>query len=133
MAIKLDPTDAPTQNNLGALYDELGRHEEASSFPKAYCLDRNYASAEYNLVQIFNKNFKIGWKQRDSRWKRWKWMGLPFIETSRPIWMGRMWTGFTFGRNRVLVMVMFASTFNELTSKCNSLVVACAPRLQACF
>ena len=138
MAIKLDPTDAPTQNNLGALYDELGRHEEAlAHFQKAYCLDRNYASAEYNLAgaNLQNKNFKIGWKQRDSRWKRWtRDEGLPFIETSRPIWDGsHVDRLYVWSEQGVGDEVMFASTFNELTSKCNSLVVACAPRLQVLF
>ena len=45
MAIKL--TDAPMYNNLGALYDELGRHSEALQyFQKAFDVGPNYASAE---------------------------------------------------------------------------------------
>ena len=138
MAAKLDPTDAPTHNNLGAWYDLVGQHEKAlQHFQKAHFLDKNYASAEYNLAgaNLQKKNFKKGWKQRDARWKRWtREEGLPFIETSRPLWDGShvdrlyVWSEQGIGDE-----VMFASTFNELASKCNNLVVSCAPRLQTLF
>ena len=138
MAAKLDPTDAPTNNNLGAWYDLVGQHEKAlQHFQKAHVLDKNYASAEYNLAgaNLQKKNFKKGWSQRDARWKRWtREEGLPFIETSRPLWDGShvdrlyVWSEQGIGDE-----VMFASTFNEIASRCNSLVVACAPRLQTLF
>ena len=138
MAVKLDPTDAPSHNNLGALYEVVGRHEEAlGHFQKAHSLDPNYASAEYNLAgaNLLKKNFKEGWKQRETRWKRWtRDEGLPFIETSRPLWDGsdvdRL---YVWSEQGVGDEIMFASTFNELASKCNSLVVACAPRLKSLF
>ena len=138
MAIKLDPTDAPSHNNLGALYEVVGRHEEALRyFQKAHSLDRNYASAEYNLAgaNLQKKNFKEGWKQRDARWKRWtREEGLPFIETSRPLWDGsHVDRLYVWSEQGVGDEVMFASTFNELASRCNSLVVACAPRLKLLF
>ena len=137
-SIELDPTDATLQNNLGALYDELGRYDEARKhFQKAFDLDPNYASAEYNLagVNLQHKNFPDGWRQRESRWKRWtRDEGLPFIETSKPLWDGsNVDRLYVWSEQGVGDEIMFASTFNELASKSNSLVVACAPRLISLF
>ena len=138
IASDLDPTDATLQNNLGALFDELGRYDEAKRhFQKAVALGPNYASAEYNLAgaNLQCKNFPVGWKQRESRWARWTPdEGLPFIETSKPLWDGsdvdRL---YVWSEQGVGDEIMFASTFNELASKSNSLVVACAPRLRSLF
>ena len=138
MAIKLDPTDAPMYNNLGALYDELGRYDEALQyFQKAFDVGPNYASAEYNLAgaNLQHKNFVDGWRQRESRWKRWtRDEGLPFIETSKPLWDGSSVDRlYVWSEQGVGDEVMFASTFNDIRLKCNSLIVACAPRLRPLF
>ena len=108
MAAKLDPTDAPTHNNLGAWYDAVGQHEKAlQHFQTAHFLDKNYASAEYNLAgaNLQKKNFKkVGSKEthvgRGGREKK-------ASQSSRPhdhFGMGLMWTDFMFGQNRALVM-----------------------------
>ena len=138
ISIELDPADATLQNNLGALYDELGRYDEARKhFQKAHNLGPNYASAEYNLAgaNLQHKNFVDGWRQRESRWKRWtRDEGLPFIETSKPLWDGsNVDRLYVWSEQGVGDEIMFASTFNELASKSNSLVVACAPRLISLF
>ena len=138
MSLRLDPNVATAHNNLGALYETLGKHEEAlQSFQKSHSLDPEYASGEYNLggANLQKKNFKKGWKQREARWKRWvPEEGLPFIETSRPLWDGThadrlyVWSEQGIGDE-----VMFASTLNETASRCESLVVACNPRLIKLF
>ena len=137
-AAKLNPTHAQTQNNLGTLYEALARYEEAyECFKKAASLDPEYATAHYNLaaVNLRFKNFKEGWSKREARWDRKaneEWM--PPIQTDKPLWSGcKADRLYVWSEQGVGDEVMFASCFNDLLPKCNSLVVACNSRLLPLF
>ena len=71
-ALEIEPTN-PLMNNLGLLYEEIGRFDEASEMLEdAVKIDPSYATAEYNLstINLRKQNFSLGWKQRQCRWTR---------------------------------------------------------------
>ena len=138
MAIKLDPTDAPSHNNLGAWYDAVGRHEEAlQHFQKAHFLTKIMHPPNItSQVQIFKRKTlkKVGSKEtlvgRGGREKK-------AYHSSRPhdhFGMGLMWTDFMFGQNRALVMKLCLLQ-HSMSSHLNVTTwwLPCAPRLQIAF
>ena len=56
----LDPKDYEIHNNLGNLFQDLGRFEEAAfSFKKVVDLNSNFQNAYYNLANVLRKLGKV--------------------------------------------------------------------------
>ena len=54
--IKIDPNHLSANNNLGAIFKELGENQKAKSyFKKAISIDPNFALAHNNLGNIFKE------------------------------------------------------------------------------
>nr|AAY87260.1 predicted TPR domain protein [uncultured bacterium BAC17H8] len=138
IARNLNPLIASPQINLGSVYEELARYEDSfECFSKAVSLDPECSLAKYNLgaANLRVKNFVEGWRLRETRWLGGASIeGCDPIKTSKPLWDGSsvdrlyVWSEQGIGDE-----VMFASCFDDLTEKCNQLIVACSPRLRTLF
>jgi tetratricopeptide (TPR) repeat protein len=95
-ALEFTPQDAHAFNNLGKIFQDQRKPEEAEScFRRAICIKPDYAEAHFNrsISLLSAGNYKEGWQEYDWRFKKSNWKNVYPYRFERPRWDGSIFSG----------------------------------------
>ncbi len=137
LVLAKNPEHGETYKNLGILYHELRRFEDALNLFSAPIKNKKrVANREYNRALTFLHAGKLteGW--RDYEW-RWRESELPVtqLKTTRPVWRGLPTekTIFIWHEQGIGDQVLFGTLINETTESAPNLIIRLDARLIPVF
>lgn len=131
------PINPDIQNNLGTLYINEGRPEDANvHLDAALKVDPNHGQAHWNksLVHLECGNYKDGWPEYDWGITAKVRVDRNYTKVPLPFWKGEKGARVVvYGEQGIGDEVMFASMLPELMADCELVVFECHRKLHKLF